>query len=113
MKEEKGQGSSSLAAKLLESGKGKGDQSVDEDFVAKATSLIYAGKWHTTFMRARTLSRPTVDHVAGADTVRSTSISVSRFIVLTLSHADCFRPPNIHFSHDTLSRGPEACSGRA
>ena len=44
MKEEKGQGSSSLAAKLLESGKGKGDQRVDEDFVAKATSLIYAGK---------------------------------------------------------------------
>ena len=97
MKEEKGQSSSSLVAKLLESEKGKGDQSVDEDFIAKATSLIYAGKWHTTFMRARTLSRPTVDHVAGADTVRSTSISVSRFIVLKLSHANCFRPPNIHF----------------
>ena len=52
MKEEKGQGSSSLVAKLLESEKGKGDQSVDEDFITKATSLIYAGKWHTTFMRA-------------------------------------------------------------
>ena len=44
MKEEKGQSSSSLVAKLLESEKGKGDQSVDEDFIAKATSLIYAGK---------------------------------------------------------------------
>ena len=43
MKEDKGQGASSLAAKLLEKSKTKRGRNADEDLVAKATSIIYAG----------------------------------------------------------------------